>query len=193
MNLLHWLKKTPQPAAVIADDQTITVPRNARAFRDLTATIKALAPSKLTCVDKDGHVIRSVVLEEDAAADDRAAPSPEMNDLQVFARLLAEGYDRGARTNQPLVDRAMEFVERNSERLAKAEAEIDRLRAQLHKVSAQYAELLTRPAGAEPELADGGDTLMGAVVAGVLQAQGLVPKPVSAPVTPINKSGAAKK
>ena len=192
MNLLHWLKKTPQPVTVVADDKTIPVPRNARAYRDLLATIKSLAPSKLTCLDKDGQVIRSITLEDDSAEDDRAA-SPEMSDLQVFARLLAEGYDRGARTNQPLVDRAMEFVERQSQRLAKAEAEIDRLRAQLHKVSVQYAELSQRPMVGDSEQGDGGDSLMGAVVAGVLQAQGIVP----APVTPINKqqppTGAAKR
>jgi len=199
MNLLHWLKKTPQPVCVVADDQKIPVPRNARAYKDLLATIKSLAPSKLSCLDKDGNVIRATVLEDDAEnAAAAAVVSAEMNDLQVFARLLAEAYDRGARTNQPLVDRAMEFVERNADRIAKTEVENDRLRAQIHKMSLQYLELSSSAHEVEQQPASGDDSLMGAVVQGVLQAQGLsglsaVPKPAAANGKPSAVAGAKSK
>lgn len=180
MNLANWLRKTPRPHTVLADDKSITVPNNARAIKDLTATIEAMEPAKLTCLDAQGNVIRSIVL--DNADDDKAAPaSAEMSDLQLFAKLLAEGYEHGRKANQPIIDSAMQFVERQGVRLAKAEAEIERLRAHIHKLNLQIAELTSAPAPA----AD--DSIMGALVAGALQSQ----MPGAAPVTPL-KNGAKK-
>lgn len=164
MNLDHWLRKTPRPHSVIADDKTITVPNNVRAMRDLAQTIKAMEPSKLTCVDKDGNVIRSIVLESDE--DDKpSSASPEMSDLQLFAKLLAEGYEHGRKANQPIIDSAMQFVERQGVRLLKAEAEIERLRSHVHKLNLQIADLSNAPAPT------GDDSIMGALMAGALQGQ----------------------
>jgi hypothetical protein len=165
VNLTYWLRKTPQPTAILADDKRIEVPRNGRAWRDLTATIKALEPSKLTCLDGAGAVIRSVVLESD---DDKAPPSAEMSDLQLFAKLLAEGYEHGRNASQPLVDSAMQFVERQGVRLAKAEGEIERLRGHIHKLNLQIAEL----SGAAGPAAD--ESLVGAMLAGALQSNNAV-------------------
>lgn len=163
MNLANWLRKTPRPHAVLADDKRIDVPHNVRAINDLAETIKALEPAKLTCLDAKGDVIRSVVLESD---DDKPAPtSAEMSDLQLFARLLAEGYEHGRRANQPIIDSAMQFVERQGVRLLKAEAEIERLRSHIHKLNLQISELSNAPAPT------GDDSLMGALVAGALQGQ----------------------
>lgn len=179
-NLHHWLKKTPQPVTVLADDKRISVPRNARAYRDLVQTILALEPSKLSCLDKDDQVIRSIVLENEETPPPAAA-TPEQSDLQLFARLLSEAYDKGSRTNQPLVDRAMEFVERNSERLARADAEIDRLRNVINKLNLRIAELSQ---GANVvESTEGG--IVEAMFQGVLAAQ--AQQPAVAPVTPIAK------
>lgn len=182
MNLTYWLRKTPQPVSILAmtdsGEKKIEVPRNARAWKDLTATIKAMEPSKLTCLDGQGNVIRSVVLESE---DDKPSASPEMSDLQLFAKLLAEGYEHGMKANQPIIDSAMQFVERQGVRLAKAEGEIERLRAHIHKQNIQIAELSAAPAPA----AD--DSIMGALVAGALQQQSLTP----AAVTSI-KGGAKK-
>lgn len=193
LNLTHWLKKTPQPVTVLADDKRIPVPKNVRAYRDLTQTIKALEPQKLSCLDKDDQVIRSIVLESESDNDEVVAPAtPEQSDLQLFARLLSEAYDKGSKTNQPLVDRAMEFVERNSQRLAKAEAEIDRLRNVIHKLNLQIADLSAQTVPESGEAGDGG--ILGAMVQGVLAAQAGADKPPT-PVTPINKptSGAKPK
>jgi soluble cytochrome b562 len=161
-SLIYWLRKTPQPVTVLADDQRIEVPRNGRAWRDLTATIQALDPSKLTCLDAQGKVIRSKVLESE---EDKPAASPEMTDLQLFAKLLAEGYQHGMRANQPIIDNAMQFVERQGVRLAKAEAEIERLRGLANKQHLEIARLSNMPAPSD----DGG--IMGAIVAGALQSQ----------------------
>lgn len=180
MNLTNWLRKTPQPVAVMADDKRIEVPKNVRAYRDLTQTIKAMEPSKLTCLDANGNVIRSIVLE---AEDEKSAPaSAEMSDLQLFAKLLAEGYEHGRKANQPIIDSAMQFVERQGARLLKAENEIERLRAHIHKLNLQIAEL-----SAIPLEAVGEESIMGTMLAGALQAA------AGSPVTPINKPGAVKK
>lgn len=168
MNLTNWLRKTPQPVAVLADDKRIEVPKNVRAYRDLTQTIKAMEPNKLTCLDANGNVIRSISLEHEDDKDDKAAnATPEMSDLQLFAKLLAEGYEHGRKANQPIIDSAMQFVERQSQRLAKAESEIERLRAHIHKLNLQIGELSLIPAGE----GSGGDqeSIMGALVAGALQ------------------------
>jgi hypothetical protein len=183
VNLTYWLRKTPQPTAILADEKRIEVPRNGRAWRDLTATIKALEPSKLTCLDGQGQVIRSVVLESEEDKDSGNA-SPEMSDLQLFAKLLAEGYEHGRKANQPIIDSAMAFVERQGQRLAKAETEIERLRAHIHKLNMTIAELTHAPA---PAVDDGG--IMGAMIAGALQGGAL--KDIAAPaaaaaVTAIN-------
>lgn len=160
-DLTYWLRKSPQPKAILADDKRIEVPNNGRAWKDLTQTIKAMEPSKLTCLDGSGNVIRSIVLEGEPTA----AASPEMSDLQLFAKLLAEGYEKGMTATQPMLNSAMEFVERQGVRLAKAEAEIERLRTHIHKQSLHIAEL----SAVAP--AEGEDSVMSAVLAGALQAQ----------------------
>jgi hypothetical protein len=85
-----------------------------------------------------------------------------MSDLQLFAKLLAEGYEKGMKANQPIIDSAMAFVERQGARLAKTETEIERLRQHIHKQHLQIAEL----SGAAPQ-AD--DSLLGTIMAGLAQ------------------------
>lgn len=184
MNLSNWLRKTPQPVAVMADDKRIEVGKNTRAIRDLAQTIKAMEPSKLTALDANGNVLRSIVLETE---DEKpSAATPEMSDLQLFAKLLAEGYEHGRKANQPIIDSAMQFVERQGVRLAKAENEIERLRAHIHKLNMQIADLSSIPVGDSEE-----GSILGSLVAGALQGAASS----TSQVTPINspKPGAAKK
>lgn len=162
MNITYWLRKTPQPTAILADDKRIEIPRNGRSWRDLTATIASLEPSKLTALDGQGNVIRSIVLEHDDDDGKAAPPSPEMSDVQLFAKLLAEAYDKAASKMQPIVDGAMAFVERGGQRLAKAEAENDRLRAQIHKLHMQVSELSGTAAAPS-----GDESLIGTLLAGM--------------------------
>ena len=183
-DLVYWLRKTPQPVAVLADDKRIEVPKNNRAWRDLTQTIKALEPSKLTCLDGQGNVIRVTTLETE---DEKPAPSPEMSDLQLFAKLIAEAYDKGSKSNQPVIDSAMAFVERQSERLAAAEKENDRLRGVIHKQALQIAELRQVPA---PE---GEGSIVDAMIAGAIQAQAVRGLPTAAKANGANGAAAAAK
>lgn len=194
MNLRNWLKKTPRPVAVLADEKRIEVPRNTRAINDLLATIEAMEPSKLTCLDANGNVIRSINLDADepAAANGGAAAgavvSPEMTDLQYFARLLADAYENGRKGNQPLFDQAMTFVERNSERLAAADREIERLRSHNARLHQQVLELSIVPA---PEaLPAESDSILSAMLAGAVQ-RGLGGASPTPPPTPIKQPATA--
>jgi hypothetical protein len=163
-DLGRWLRKAPQPIALLADGQRIEVPKNARAWRELIATVESLEPSKLTALDGQGNVLRSIVLDVEESKS--AAASPEMSDLQLFARLLAEGYEKGMRANQPIVDSAMGWVESQGQRLLRADTEIERLRAHIHKQNLTIAELT----GA-PQLAGGGeDSILSSLLAGAMQA-----------------------
>lgn len=179
MNVTYWLRKSPQPAAVLADDKRIEVPRNRRAYRDLTETIKAMDPDKLTCLDAQGNVIRSIVLESEAG-EEVTPVTPEQSDLQLFAKLLADAYDKGASKMQPIVDSAMAFVERGGSRLAKVEAENDRLRAHIHKLNLRIADLSSIPMEADEETTVLG-TLAAAAVQGMAAASQQSPAPV--PIT----------
>lgn len=204
-DLLYWLRKTG-PAAIMADDHRIEVQRNTtlRAWRDIVATIKALDPAKLTCLDAKGNVIRSIVLtapETEATLEDKPPPppppplpppiSPEMANLQLFARLLAEAWEKAGSAYKPLVDSAMNFVERGGSRLAKAEAEADRLRQIVHKQHLQIAELTSAPTEAE----GGDESIMGALVAGVMQGQMQQGKtiPPPTPITAAQQKGVPQK
>lgn len=179
LNLNHWLRKTPQPIAVLADDKRIEVGKNGRAWRDLTATVEAMDPSKLTCLDGQGNILRSINLE---SSDDKAAPvSPEISDVQLFAKLIAEAYEKSGHQFEPLLKAALDHVSFVSVRLAKAESEIEKLRAVNHKLNAQLIEA-SMQGGDETE-----GSIMGAFAAAALQAQNAAP---DAP-TPI-KQGAKK-
>jgi hypothetical protein len=180
MNLNHWLRKTPQPVTVLADDKTITVPKNGRAWKDLTKTIEALDPTKLTCLDGKGEVIRSIVLED---KDDKSETTPEMSDTQLYAKLIAEAYDKGSRVNAPLIEQIMIFLERQSQSLAKAHADIEKLRHENHRLRAQILEL-----SAQPEASDGG--ILGELAAAVMQGQ--ADAAASAAITPIKQGVKAK-
>lgn len=185
MNIRYWLQKTPRPSAILADDKRIEVPNNRRAFKDLEQTIKALDPDKLSALDAKGDVIRSIALESE---DNDKPASPEMSDVQLFAKLIAEAYEKGSKTNQPVIDSAMQFVERQGVRLQKAEAELDRLRAHIHKQHLQIAELSGQQQPA------GDDSIMSAMLAGALQSGVLQQPPGSGVVSPIKSttSGAKK-
>lgn len=181
-DLTYWLRKTPQPKTILADEKKIHVPNNARGWKDLTQTIMALEPSKLTALDGDGNVLRSITLESE---DEKPAPSPEMTDLQLFAKLLSGAYEKGMTATQPMLNSAMEFVERQGVQLAKAEAEIERLRSHIYKQQLQLAELTVgSPAGED-------DSIVGAMLAGALQGQANLQQQTTAAVTPL-KQGAKK-
>jgi hypothetical protein len=165
-NLNRWLRKTPQPVAVMADDKRVEVPKHGRGWRDLTQTIEAMEPNKLTAVDGQGNVIRSINMETDEKGD--ASVNPEMSDVQLFAKLISEAYDKGSKVNEPLIAQIMLVLDRQSASLAKANGDNERLRLESHKLRAQILELSAQ-LNAPVESDEG--SIIGAIAAAAMQGQ----------------------
>jgi hypothetical protein len=175
-SLYGWLKKSPQPAAVLCDEQRIECGTGARSWTELHKTVEALAAEKVTCLDAKGNVLRSMSFVVDAATVQRE--SAESTELQTFAKLIAEAYEKGTKSYSPLLDSSMQFIERQGQQLAKAEAEIERLRLQNAKLRGELAEL------SAPQSDDGG--VLGGLLAGMAQGQ----LTADAGATPIGKAKA---
>jgi len=164
LDLNHWLRKTPQPVAVLADDKRIEVGKGGRAWRDLTRTVEALGPAKVTCLDNNGSVLRVTVMENVASADDDEVPAKTGDsEIETFARLIADAYAKASSASQPLITNAFSFVERLSDSLAKAQIEIEKLRERNARLVLQINELSLQ----EPE-SEGG--VMAALVQGMATA-----------------------
>src|SRR4029077_17204099 len=48
VNLNAWLRKTPRPTVVLADEKRLEVPKNTHGWGDLTRTIETLQAFKIT-------------------------------------------------------------------------------------------------------------------------------------------------
>jgi hypothetical protein len=160
-SLYGWLKKSPQPAAVLCDEQRIECGTGARSWTELHKTVEALQAEKITCLDAKGAVLRSMRMVVDAPP----STTPESTELQTFAKLIAEAYEKGTKSYAPLLDASLQFIERQGQSLAKAEQEIERLRLANVKLRTEIAELVSQPA---PD--DGTGNVIGALMAGMAQA-----------------------
>jgi len=160
LNVGHWLRKTPRPHTVLADERRIEVGNTPGKWLNLVRTIDSLAATKITCLDAAGNVIRAITLDDDDA---EQSAKTEESELQTFARLVADAYEKGSKSYAPLLDNAMQFIERQGQRLAAMEREIERLR--MHAAKLQ-AELLAATA---PDPSGNDDDLTGALIAGIVQ------------------------
>lgn len=162
VNLNAWLRKTPRPTVVMADDKRVEVPKTMHGWRDLTRTLEALKVTKIACCDANGAVIRAMELDEDDA---EKASKESDSEIQTFAKLIAEAYEKGSKATQPLLDNALAFIERQAKTIAAAEQSIEKLRLHNLKLQAEILALSQEPAPAE------GDGLLGGIVQGMLAAQ----------------------
>lgn len=97
-NLRAWLRRQPQPTAVLADDTRVEVPETPRKWAELEETITTLAPSRLVCLDAKGHTLRAVQLSDENETPAAKPATPMQSDLQAFGKLLADAYKTGAET-----------------------------------------------------------------------------------------------
>ncbi len=173
MNVGHFLRKSPQPAIVVADGKRIEVPLNRGGkWLEIARTIASLGATKIELLDMAGNVIRAIELDGDESAKET---SPELSDVQVFAKLIAEAYEKGTKSYAPLLDSAMNFIERQGQRLATLERELANARTLIAKLQ---GELIAATATPEPSE---GDSVVGAMVAGMLQAQAGASAPAAKP------------
>jgi hypothetical protein len=191
-DLNKWLRRNPQPTTVMADDQKIAMSGGGRQFRDMVRTIEGLSPKKLTLLDKGGAIIRALDLgtEVEKSEDDEKPKAGggvnSDNELIVFASLIGEAYDKAAHASNPLITNAMELVQRQGERLAKAEAEIDRLRNHTNKLMLENAELRAQQMTV---VDDGEGGILGAIAQGYAAQQMQAAKPTVRAVPTTAKDG----
>jgi len=179
MNIGQWLRKSPQPSVIEADGQKIEVGNKGGKWRDMVLTLESMGATRIVAMDNHGSVLRAVTLEEEHVS--ASGKKEDESELQTFARLLAEGYEKGAKVQQPLLDNAMSFIERQSVRLAAAEREVERLRTVIQKLQGDLIQLKALPP------TEGSNDMMQAVLAGFLQAQSQQPAAVEAAKNGVKK------
>lgn len=176
-NLVRWLKKMPQPVAILCDQQRVEVPRVHSPWREVAQTVLAIGPSKITALAADGSVLRAQTLDSD---DDESGGREDMPqslpDLQVFARLISDAYTSGANAQKEayrsIFEENTKLVRLLADRLGALEVAWQRSMqnsAQLmQKVAEANARALEAEAGGSEERQD--DPLSG-LMSGFLAAQ----------------------
>lgn len=177
-NLIKWLKKMPQPVAVVVDDRRIEVPRVHSPWKELAQSILALDPEKIVALNANGEILRAVEYDDET---DPATPaqSSALPDLQVFAKLLADAYERGssaqAKAYASIFEENTKLVRLLADRLGALEMAWQRALQSHARLVTEVAEANARAAEAEAAAAAGGgdDSILGALAAGIASAQGL--------------------
>jgi hypothetical protein len=175
--LKSWLRKAPQPVAVLCDDKRVEVPKTGRPWIELATTIASLAPSKIQALGPSGEILRAKIMEageEDAEGEDVVAPKGA-SDVQLFATLIADAYDKSGKNFAPLLDSAMAFIARQQEALTRLEREIERLRTHNHKLQAELIAASV-PEGDEGEQ----PSMVEALAQGFLASRAGAPQPPAA-------------
>jgi hypothetical protein len=161
-----WLRRTPRPAAVLCDDQRVEVGKG-QSMTDLLRSIEALNPTKITCVDAEGTVLRARSIDaEEGAGQPVDDTDPDDSPVQAFAKLIAAAYEKSTLHSGKLHETSMGFIERQALALQRAEQEIERLRASNAKLRAENLALVAELNAAPEE-----ESLAGAVMAGFAQKQ----------------------
>lgn len=183
MNLGAWLRKTPQPHIVVADEKRIFVGNKGGKWRDMVRTIESLKATELSCLDSAGNIIRAVTLEDDDDDKQAAAPAAKTHpgcphcgvQLEKFAQLVAEAYEKGSNAQR---DAYKSIFEENTKLVRLLADRLSRLEVMWQGALANQAELVEQVAEANAAAATaaaGGDDLVGPLIAGALQAQALAP------------------
>jgi hypothetical protein len=182
-----WLRKTPQPASIVIDDgRKVDVGNKGGRWTEVARTIEAMNATKLTALDSKGDVIRAIVMDGESEDESDVAKVKGESDLQVFAKLVADAYEKGTQAPAKLLDSAMTFIERQGQRLVAQDREIERLRMINSKLSAELLQLKALP----PEIEGGEDGgIVNALIQGALMGQQQAAQ-TEAPVT--NGKGARK-
>jgi len=185
-DLLKWLRRAPQPKYVLADDKRVDVPKTHAPWPQLADTLTALDPSKITACAEDGAILRARPFGDGSDDDDDDGQVVDVDNvtlkntgavLTVFAKLIAEGYDKGSTSSQPLLNNALAFIERQGQQIARLDAIVERLRLTNAKLQAEVIAL----SGQQVVAGDGENDPLNALVAGVLQGQLLQQQQQAAP------------
>ena len=166
---------------MLCDGETrVDAPASDRGWAEVAESIEQLNPQRVECRSGDGKLLRAKPFSyffpeaNEASAEPPAfvPTTPEQASLQQFATLLAQAH------SSPVMQHALELIDRQAAQCTRLEADNARLRELVAKLRAELAqanaELATPPAG-------GGDDLVGGIMQGIAAAS------QAAEVTPISK------
>lgn len=177
-----WLRKTPQPATIVIDDgKKVDVGSKGGRWTEVARTIEAMGATKLTALDSKGDVIRAIVMDDDESEDKQGkheqhrAGCPTCGvDLNGFASILADAYDKGARAQS---DAYKSIFEENTKLVKLLADRLGALEMAWQKSMQNHARLLIDMAEAdadrvmaEAEAAKGGDDGIGGLIKAGLEA-----------------------
>lgn len=166
--LAKWLRRTPQPKAVLADGKRIEVGTGGNKWAEMHRSLQALGATKIECLDPNGNLIRAITLEDGDDAEGGDKKTELQSDLHALSKIIADAYEKGTKAPALLLESAMSFIERQSQRLVAQDREIERLRGLNARMSAEILQLKALPP--EGDGAEGG--ILSAIAQGFLQSQG---------------------
>jgi hypothetical protein len=174
-NLIKWLKKMPQPAAILCDQQRVEVPRVHSPWREVAQTVLAIGPSKITAIAADGSVLRAQTLDSDEdEGGGQESVSHSLPDLQVFARLISDAYTSGANAQRDayrsIFEENTKLVKLLADRLGALEVAWQRSLQSNAQLLQRVAEANARTLEAEAGGGDGDDGPLAALASGFLAA-----------------------
>lgn len=201
LNLGAWLRKTPQPHIVVADEKRIHVGNKGGKWRDMVRTIESLKATEISCLDSAGNIIRATTIDDGDDDEKPAAPPVKMHggcptcgvNLATFAGLLAEAYEKGSNAQR---DAYRTIFEENTKLVRLLADRLSRLEVMWQGALHNQAELVEQVAEANANAAaaaaadDGG--IGGALIAGMLQGQQAAVPAVPATVPARNGKAARK-
>lgn len=192
-NLWQWLRKSPQPHALMVDGaKKIEVGTKGGKWRDLVQTLEAYPGSRVEALDSGGNPLRALVIADVEVAD---APKPQETPEQTFSRIIAgaykDAYAQATKGPQSLLDNAMAFIEKQAVREQAHVSDIERQRETISKLRARVAELEAQLKHVVDQ-SGGDDGSIGQMIAAFMQGAaggGALP----ANVAPLKPSQGAKK
>lgn len=166
MKLNNWLRKTPQPAYVLADGKRVELGAAGSKWSDVERTIEAVGATKIEAYKHDGTLLRAMSIADES--EDKSAPvasvvhtDPETARLSHFATLLADAYDRGAnsvfKAFAGVLEENNKLIKMLADRLSASDASAQRLlqnnARMITDLARAHAELDSAPeAGEEPSV-----------------------------------------
>lgn len=205
MNLGSWLRKSPQPRIIVADGKRIEVGNKGGKWRDMVRTIESLGATKLEALDGSGNILRAFTIEDDDDDDAKPASKTEHphacptcgTSLNMFAQLLSNAFKTGSDSQrdayQSIFSENTNLVRLLADRLGALEASQHKWLQTHVRQTVDLAQAKADAALAASNGGDGGDSILGPLIAGVLQGQAAAPaQPPQPPQRPANGKGVRK-
>lgn len=131
-----WLLKQPRPVSLrlTVGDEVSSMPIGAESWASIAASVEAMDPDLVECLDAQGHLLRATRGSDDQALDPEVTTRQpvlpamiDVNTLQLVAKLLAEAYKHSTETAFARLADLFAASNKRSENLEKSLATAERM------------------------------------------------------------------